>query len=440
MKKEGYKMASLKRVVHKNGRVVYRIVISLGYDSQGHKMVKNLTYSVNQSSSARQQEREALKYAMDLEDRLKYGRELTGSNLFFDEFARKWLEGEKDNLAAGTYIGYEQLLRNRILPYFKSYRIAHVRTSDIEAFYKTLGEEYAPGTVRRYANVLNRIFGTARRWDFIAENPCQGARKPKKMQEPSELRYFTPQQALIFLKSLDLPYEREHLKEPEDGASEKAGKTGEDCGIYRVPIQYRVFYTLSLFCGFRKGETLALHWEDIDFGKKEISITKAIGRTGHGFDYKEPKNRISIRKIPFPESILPLLTEYREQYERWKGEQGGSWRGRGNLFVRRDGSLMGQSTAYQYFVSHLKRYNRWVAQHPEEAGEKELAVLPNIPLHGLRHSCATLLNYLEVNIVDISKYLGHASCSTTMNIYAHSFEEQKRTASDKLNKFLCGNV
>lgn len=68
-----------------------------------------------------------------------------------------------------------------------------------------------------------------------------------------------------------------------------------------------------------------------------------------------------------------------------------------------------------------------------------LEELPVIPLHGLRHSCATLLNYLDVNIVDISRYLGHASCSTTMNIYAHSFEAQKQAAREKLNVFLRGS-
>ena len=147
-------MASMKRVTLKNGRVVYRIVISLGYDSQGHKLVKNLSYSVNQSSTAREQEREALKYAMDLEDRLKYGREPAGANLLFDDFARKWLESERENLAAGTYVGYEQLLRSKILPYFKTYRIAHVRTSDIEAFYKMLCREYSNRDCQRACHPL----------------------------------------------------------------------------------------------------------------------------------------------------------------------------------------------------------------------------------------------------------------------------------------------
>ena len=97
---------------------------------------------------------------------------------------------------------------------------------------------------------------------------------------------------------------------------------------------------------------------------------------------------------------------------------------------------MGHTTTYQYFVRHLQRYNHWVRDNPQKEQRERLEELPHIPLHGLRHSCATLLNYLQVNIVDISKYLGHANCSTTMNIYAHSFEAQRQAASDKLNKFM----
>lgn len=409
-------MPSLKRITHKNGRVVYRIVICLGYDSQGNKLVKNMTYSVNQSASVKKQEREALKYAMDMEDRLKYGYACDTAKISFEDFAARWLNSVKEELAYGTYVGYEQLLRSRILPFFKAYKLACVRTSDIEAFYGTLTDEYTIGTIRRYANVLSCIFQAAVRWNILGGNPCRDARKPKARQEP-RLRYFTPQQSLVFLKSLNLacPAER---------------------GGYTVPTQFRVFFTLSIFCGFRKGETLALNWEDIDFEAREISITKAIGRTSEGFGYKTPKNRTAVRRVPFPVSILPMLLQYRSEYDALRESMGSGWQGNGNLFVQRDGKLMGHTTTYQYFVKHLKRYNRWVEKHPQEAGQEGLEPLPAIPLHGLRHSCATLLNYLDVNIVDISRYLGHASCSTTMNIYAHSFEEQKRAASDKLNAFI----
>lgn len=415
-------MASVKRVINKNGRVVYRIVISMGYDGQGNRQVKNLTYSVNQSLPRRQQEKEAMRYAMELEDKIKYGHDPNADAVVFEEFALQWLESVKGSIAHGTYIGYEQLLKSRILPYFKMYRIAHIRTPDIEAFYRTLAADYAPGTIRRYANVLSCIFKTAKRWNIISDVPCRYARKPRQaqaVQDDRELRYFTPRQTLMFLKSLDVAYEK---------------------GTKVVPLQYKVFFVLSVFCGFRKGETLALHWEDIDFEAQEISVTKSVGRTERGFDYKNPKNSSSVRKIPCPSHAVSLLREYREVYERKKISMGEKWKGDGSLFVQKNGKRMGPSTTYQYFVKHLERYNQWVKSYPAEAEAMGLCELPSIPLHGLRHSCATLLNYLGVNIVDISKYLGHASCSTTMNIYAHSFESQKREARSKLNDFIQQNI
>ncbi len=101
---------------------------------------------------------------------------------------------------------------------------------------------------------------------------------------------------------------------------------------------------------------------------------------------------------------------------------------------------MGHTTPYQYFVKHLHRYNEWVKSNSVKAKSEGLEELPIIPLHRLRHSCATLLNYLEVNIIDISKILGHSTPSTTMNIYAHSFEEQKRVASNRIDEFLRKNA
>ena len=86
-------------------------------------------------------------------------------------------------------------------------------------------------------------------------------------------------------------------------------------------------------------------------------------------------------------------------------------------------------------TANLKRYNECVV-NSDEAKQNGWSTLPMIPLHGLRHSCATLLNYLDVNIIDISNILAHAQTSTTMNIYANSFEEQRRIASDKIDEFL----
>lgn len=237
-------MASIRRVTHKNGRVVYRIVICLGHDENGGKLVKNLTCAVNQSATPKQQEKEALKYALIMEDKLKYGYDADIGRESFDAFAKRWLESAKDSLAWGTYIGYENLLRNGILPYFKQYKLAGIRTADIEAFYGTLTNRYASGTIRRYANVLNCIFKTAMRWNLIEDNPCQYARKPRKRRTDDKLRYFTPGQSLMFLKSLNMTY------------AEEGDRPTHSPKAYTVSTQYKVFYMLSLFCGSRKGRLL----------------------------------------------------------------------------------------------------------------------------------------------------------------------------------------
>lgn len=432
-------MASLKRVTHKSGRVVYRIVICLGYDKEGNKLVKNLTYSVDQSATPRQQEKEAMKYAMNLEDKLKYGHDFHSGRISFEEFSDRWLESVRENLAYGTYIGYRQLLKSKIQPYFKGYRISGIQTEDIEAFYRSLAEEYSPGTIRRFANVLSCIFRTAGRWNIMESNPCRYAKKPRRVQESGKLRYFTPQQSLMFLKSLDLTYEVKYRR--HQAAEDKEGRTiKEYTKKCTVPTQYKLFYAISIFCGLRKGETLALHWGDVDLKGKEIRISKSIGRTVNGFDYKDPKNPAALRRVPIPDKLSVILAEYRAEYGSLKRSLGDRWQGEDNLFVQYDGKRMCHTASYQYFVRHLKRYNQWVEENPEKARLGGLEQLPLIPLHGLRHSCATLLNYLDVNIIDISKYLGHANCSTTMNIYAHSFEAQKRAASDKLNEFVRMNT
>ena len=150
---------------------------------------------------------------------------------------------------------------------------------------------------------------------------------------------------------------------------------------------------------------------------------------------KKPKTATSVRTVSFPDEILPLLKRYRQEYALYRFQLGTAWKGDDNLFIQWDGTLMGYSTPYQSFKRHLKRYNEWVRESPE-AREQGFEELPLIPLHGLRHSCATLLNYLNVNIVDISKILGHAKSSTTMDIYAHSFEGQSHEAANRLDEFL----
>ena len=433
-------MASIKRIEHNNGRVVYRIVICKGYDSQGKKLVKNLTYSVNQTATPKQQEKEALRYAMEMEDKIKYGYELNAEKMSFEEYTYKWLENVKYNVAYSTYKGYVQIIEKRILPYFKDYKLKQIKPYHIESFYRAIIDFYASGTLNRIASLLNCMFQSAVKWDMLDKNPCLNAQIPKKIDKEKGIKYFTPEQSTMFLKSLDLTLEftvKETERQYKSGITKEID---EYIKYYTVPLKYKVFFTLSLLCGFRKGETLGLQWGDIDFEKKQISINKAVGVTENGYELKGTKTPTSVRIVDMPASIIPLLKEYRQEYALHRFRLGPDWQGSktngGNLFAKSDGSLPSESTAYDYLKKHLRRYNKWVQENPEKASAQGLETLPMIPLHGLRHSYATMLNALDVNIIDISKLLGHKKCSTTMNIYTHSFDDNKKKAVEKLNNML----
>lgn len=429
-------MASIKRIVKKNGKIVYRIRVSLGQDKQGKQNIKVHTYEVDQNATPTQQEKQALRYSLALEDRLKNGDNLEGEETSFEMFAEKWLSYMKTELAYSTYENYERNVNDVIVPYFKPYKVAKIKTPLIETFYKTLVGKYANASILKIANILSGMFRTAIRWQMIQINPCRDAKKPKNDDEETGLKFFTLEQSLMFLRSLDTTFSWEvkgHTRIDDTGKPYQVGNYEEP---HQTSTQLKVFFNLSLYCGFRKGETLALHWSDIDFEKREIKIAKAVGKAEDGVTIKKPKTATSVRTVTFPEEILPLLKQYRREYNTYRLSLGDQWKGDGNLFIQWDGKLMGLSTTYQYFKRHLRIYNDWVKNHADEAKVKGFEELPIIPLHGLRHSCATLLNYLGINLIDISKILGHAKSSTTMDIYAHSFDGQNKEAANRIDEFL----
>ncbi len=87
---------------------------------------------------------------------------------------------------------------------------------------------------------------------------------------------------------------------------------------------------------------------------------------------------------------------------------------------------MNISTPCQTFKDIIHKYHATV--------EDEALKPPNIPLHGLRHTSATMLISEDVDVRTVSARLGHAQTSTTMNIYAHSLKESDKKAADKLDK------
>lgn len=435
-------MASIKKIENKKG-VVFRITVSNGYDMQGKKIKQTATFTPDLSMTPKQQERAANKFALEFEEKVKTGGNFDGEKLSFEEFALKWLEDKKENIAYNTYVNYKGQIENYMIPFLRGFKLADIKIPHIENYYKSLVNDFSQSSIVKHASTINGIFKTAVRLDMLDKNPCAYAELPKsKNKIDSSIKFFTPEESLMFIKSLEITYPinfKEHDKRV--GKDKKMVRIdSRTINSRRTPMQYKVFYNISLFCGLRKGEVLALKWPDIDFDSKTINVSKSAANSDSGQTLKEPKTKSSIRVVKIPENVLILLKAYKIEYNEYRLKLGTYWQGNGNLFIQDNGALMGTSTPYSFFTNHIKRYNKFVRANKEKASEKGLAEIPLIPLHGLRHSTATLLNHLGVNITDISSMLGHSRTSTTMDIYTHSFEKQSNEAVDKMNEFIQANA
>jgi integrase len=175
---------------------------------------------------------------------------------------------------------------------------------------------------------------------------------------------------------------------------------------------YQVLIHLALVTGCRRGELVALKWEEIDFDNGIVFVRhSAYKLTGEAEKLKEPK-RGSNRNIAIPEYLVDMLRTYhKEQIER-QLKIGSLWHDEGFLFTQWNGEEMDVTTPTHWWPSFLKRHN-----------------LPHIKFHALRHSSATLLLSPGENIKAVASRLGHRQLSTT-NRYVHALHSADKAAAD----------
>lgn len=168
---------------------------------------------------------------------------------------------------------------------------------------------------------------------------------------------------------------------------------------------------LCLYTGLRIGELMALKWSDIDFVKKELHVTKSCsdgflvnGKYGRLVD--TPKTDTSVRTIPIPKQLVPLLKDVKRRNE--------------SEYVVGDGDKEISIRSYQRsFELLLKRLN-----------------IEHKGFHALRHTFATRACEAGMDIKTLSEILGHKNPSVTLSRYAHSFWDHKKQMMNKVGAFL----
>jgi len=168
-----------------------------------------------------------------------------------------------------------------------------------------------------------------------------------------------------------------------------------------------IFGLFAFFClntGCRRGEALAIQYKDFDFANKRIRINKSVYHDNNQPRIKTPKTKAGTREILLIDKLIPLIAK------RKKGDD--------LLFPNEQGTLLTET-----------QFQRQWELYQKETGVK-------ITPHQLRHGYATMLFEAGIDVKDAQGYLGHASITTTHDIYTHISAKRKQETDRKINDYL----
>lgn len=383
-------MPSVRRYETKDGRRYYLIRVRRGRD----KSALSRRWYVPDGWSQKAIDRELTRVAAEFERQVQAGEVISRDEKRL-QAAQEAAEaakivtlrqyGEKVFMPAKTLTATENTrasfqgnLDKWVYPAIGDIKLPEITSAQISALLLDMqGKGKAHATVVKVYTILNSLFKMAYLSDMIARNPMDKVERPKPRKDeikPQTSQAYTAQEVRDILTALE----------------------GE-------PLKWRAFIHLLIDTGVRRGEALAVQWEDIDFQENTILICRNLCYTpDKGIYLDTPKNG-RCRMVDVGEDTLQLLKQIREQ-------QGAG----GKYIFTQDNSLepMHPTSPTHYFRQFSKR-NGIKDFHP----------------HKLRHTFASVAITAGADVVSVSETLGHSDTAVTLRMYTHANDESRRRAS-----------
>jgi integrase len=293
---------------------------------------------------------------------------------------------------------YRELLDGQILPHLGEKLLQNLTVKDVEDWHGTLissGRKDGKGgiaarSVGHAHRLLNRMLKEAQRFDLIVKNPIVDNESLPKVRQ-QEVQIVSEDQLPVLLEKI-----RGHKIEP-------------------VAL-------LALFCGLRRGEILALKWGNIDLDRSVLRVRHSLEETrAGGVRFKEPKSKAGRRDVTLPDVVVGVLRRHRIEQLELRAKLGlGRPSDDDLVFWQHNGQPIGP----RHFSANV-----W------PAAARKIG-MPKITFHSLRHCHASQLIAAGVDVVTISKRLGHSSPNITLGTYAHLFATSDERAAKAINEAL----
>jgi integrase len=451
-------MAQIERRTGKKG-VTYLLTVNSGKDASGRQIRHRRTYTPPQTWSEARQEKEAWKAANEFETEIRQGFALDNRQTFA-RYAEYALElKRRTGVRESTLERYMDLLE-RINPEIGHLKLADIRPAHLNKFYERLSKEggrkkEALATAKidlsaeikkrglsktefsRLADVPARAVGQACKAPVAEGTAVKIAaalggkvdrffvleRDMTPLSQKTILEHHRLISSILALaeKEMLIPYNPAAKATPPRPVRPEPNYFQPDT-IYKIldaadteSLKYRTFVYLAVSTGARRGELAGLKWENVSMSTGQITIDHGLYYSAKRGVYEGETKTGEHRSLKVPTEVLTMLKQLRKEQAELQILNGDRWQNQGYIFTQDDGRPMHPDTWTGWMDSFSKRHG-----------------LPHINPHAFRHSAASALIANHVDIVTVSKVLGHTSPTTTGNFYAHMVEDAKAAATDTI--------
>ena len=361
----------------KDGRWEGRIVI--GYDDNGYPKTKNVLAKTKKECVEKLQKLKAECGGLKPE---KVRPEMP-----FGDWLTYWYENHsKPKIRPTTQETYESRIRLHIIPEIGDIPLNKLTQNDLQQFYgrlkksgrKRFTDKYGEGLSDRMVRMCHATCRSALEKavqdGLIRVNPAIGCKLPPK--KAREMQVLTREELQRFL--IQAKFE----------------------GYYEV-------FLLDLATGLRRGELMALQWDDLNFKTGVLNVNKQVYDVRGQLQISTPKTKNSVRKIVLPPAVVAVLREYKKTVDsRWMFPSP----------VKEDCPIT---------PGVVRRRLQLILEH---AGCK------HVRFHDLRHTFATLALENGMDVKTLSAMLGHVSAATTLDIYTHITDDMQRAAAENIDR------
>lgn len=289
----------------------------------------------------------------------------------FQEFSEKWLKDYAiPHTKHSTYETYVSIIDKRLAPAFGRRLLASITTSDIQSFVSSLLQKsrLSPKSTNNSLILLKTMFRHALEWGYLRQDPCKPVKRLKLEQK--EMDFLTAEEVRLLLKHSDEPY--------------------------------RTLFLCAVLTGMRMGEVLSLMWGDVDWANDRILVKRSlfwrakknVKESAPTWEFTTPKSSYSKRSVPMGPRLREALQVHKITSREHELDL---------VFCTGLGNPLDPSTVL----------SRGLRPALARAGLRQLR------FHDLRHTCASLLLHQGESVKAVQQQLGHASASTTLNVYTH---------------------